>query len=112
MSCRGRPGDLRTRKGAFLVTNGGLGFFDAGADQSAVDWNAMGLAVANSAKHKLVALLARKLGGDGVYVGEVVVTGFVKGTPFDNGNATIDPKDIAAKFWELQAARGDVSATI
>jgi NADP-dependent 3-hydroxy acid dehydrogenase YdfG len=104
--------DLRTRKGALLVTNGGLGFFDPGADQAAVEWNAMGLAVANSAKHKLVALLARKLSGDEVYVGEVVVTGFVKGSAFDDGSATIDPKDIATKFWQLHAARGDVSATI
>jgi NAD(P)-dependent dehydrogenase (short-subunit alcohol dehydrogenase family) len=104
--------DLTARQGAVLVTNGGLGFFDAQVDQLGVEWNAMGLSIANSAKHKLVRLLALKLKAQGVFVGEVVVTGLVKGTPWDNGNATIDPKDIAAKFWQLHSARSDVSATI
>ena len=36
--------------GALLVTNGGLGFFDPQVDAMAVQWNAMGLAVANAAK--------------------------------------------------------------
>lgn len=47
--------DLKAQKGSILITNGGLGFFDAQVDAMAVSWNAMGLAIANSAKHKLVA---------------------------------------------------------
>jgi short-subunit dehydrogenase len=104
--------DLKETKGAVLVTNGGLGFFDPKVDAMAVQYGAMGLAIANSAKHKLVGLLAEKLRPEGVYVGEVMVTGAVKGTAFDQGNAKIDPKDVAAKFWELQAARKELSVNV
>jgi NAD(P)-dependent dehydrogenase (short-subunit alcohol dehydrogenase family) len=104
--------DLRATKGAVLVTNGGLGFFDPKVDAMAVEWNAMGLSVANSAKHKAVAMLAHKLKPDGVYVGEIMVTGSVKGSAFDQGNATIAPSTISDKFWELYQARSQVSATI
>jgi NADP-dependent 3-hydroxy acid dehydrogenase YdfG len=106
-------GDLRKSKdSALLVTNGGLGFFDAQADAMAVQWGAMDIAVGNSAKHKLVALLAEKLKGDGIYVGEVVVLGLVKGTAFDDGNATIQASSIADKFWELYRARSQVSVNV
>jgi NADP-dependent 3-hydroxy acid dehydrogenase YdfG len=47
--------DLAANKGALLVTNGGLGFFDPQFDAIGVKWNAMGVSVANSAKHKVVA---------------------------------------------------------
>jgi hypothetical protein len=104
--------DLVAEKGAVLVTNGGLGFFDPKIDAVGVEWNAMGLSVANSAKHKLVALLAHKLKSQGVYVGEIMVTGTVKGTAFDNGQATIDPRTIGAKFWEMFQARSATSTTI
>ncbi len=104
--------DLRATKGAVLVTNGGLGFFDPKVDAMAVEWNAMGLSVANSAKHKAVAMLAHKLKPDGVYVGEIMVTGTVKGSAFDQGNGTIAPGTISAKFWELYQARNQISATI
>jgi len=104
--------DLVAEKGAVLVTNGGLGFFDPKLDEVGVEWNAMGLSVANSAKHKLVALLAHKLKARGVYVGEIVVTGTVKGTAFDSGQATIDPRTVGAKFWEMFQARSVTSTTI
>ena len=106
--------DLRSQKGAsaVLATNGGLGYFDPNVDKMAVQWNAMGLAVANAAKHKLVGLLSQKLANDGIYVGEVVVLGTVKGTAFDGGSATLEPSRIAAKLWELYQARTTVSADI
>lgn len=72
----------------------------------------MGLALANAAKHKTVGMLAQKLKTDGVYVGEVVVNGTVKGTAWDQGNATLDAKTIADKFWELYRARKDVYAQL
>lgn len=103
--------DLEASQGAVLVTNGGLGFFDPAVDAMGVAWHAMGLSVANSAKHKAVALLAEKL-KDKVYVGEVVVTGMVKGTAFDAGNATLEPRDIAAKFWTLYQGREHRSVII
>ncbi|HEY2748832.1 MAG TPA: SDR family NAD(P)-dependent oxidoreductase [Polyangia bacterium] len=104
--------DLRSEKGAILVTNGGLALIDEKVDAVAVSWNAMGLALANAAKHKLVALLAQKLKGDGVYVGEVMVNGTVKGTAFDKGNATIDPALIGEKFWQLYQTRAVTFANI
>ncbi len=104
--------DLRREHGAVLVTNGGLGFFDPKIDAMAVQWNTMGLAIANAAKHKAVSLLAEKLRGDGVYVGEVMVTGTVRGTAFDNGSATLDPAVIGQKFWDLYQARKETTVTI
>lgn len=96
--------DLRARKGAVLVTNGGFGLFDENVDRAAAE-GAMGLAMANAAKHKLVGMLAHKLRDEGVYIGEVMVLGLVKGTAFDQGNATIEPSTIAAKFRELYESR-------
>ena len=104
--------DLRATKGAVLVTNGGLGFFDPKLDAMAVEWNAMGLSVANSAKHKAAAMLAHKLKPDGVYVGEIMVTGTIKGTAFDQGNATIAASTISEKFWQLYQDRTQASVTI
>jgi NADP-dependent 3-hydroxy acid dehydrogenase YdfG len=100
--------DLKAERGAVLVTNGGLLFNDPKVDEMAAKFSLMGLAIANAAKHKLVGLLAAKLKPDGVYVGEVIVTGSVKGTPFDTGNATLEPSAIAQKFWDLYTARTEL----
>lgn len=97
--------DLTAAKGAVLVTNGLLGLFDPKVDAMAVQWNSMGLAIANSAKHKLVCLLSEKLRADEITVGEVMVGGLVKGTPWDAGNATIDPRSVADKFWAIYSGR-------
>jgi short-subunit dehydrogenase len=94
---------------AVLVTNGGFGFSDPKIDAMVVQFNAMGLALANAAKHKLVGLLAEKLRSKGVYVGEVVVLGTVKGTAFDQGNGTLEASAIAAKFWEIYSARKETT---
>lgn len=104
--------DLRQQPdSAVLITNGGLGLFDPSTDQVGVDWNAMGLSIANSAKHKLARLLALKLKAEGIYVGEIIVQGNVKGTVFDSGNATLDAADIAEEFWKLYSAREQTSIT-
>jgi NAD(P)-dependent dehydrogenase (short-subunit alcohol dehydrogenase family) len=98
--------DLRqSPDAAVLVTNGGLGLFDPAADQMGVEWNAMGLSIANAAKHKLVRMLAHKLKLEGIFVGEVVVLGTIRGTAFDSGNATLDAAEIADEFWKLYVAR-------
>ncbi|MFO0556258.1 MAG: SDR family NAD(P)-dependent oxidoreductase [Polyangiaceae bacterium] len=101
--------DLRSNKGALLVTGGGFAFYDAKVDAMATQFNSMGLAVAKAAQHKTVGLLSQKLGPEGIYVGEVVVLGLVKGTAFDHGSATLEPADIAAKFWELAEQRTTLS---
>ena len=105
--------DLRgTKEGAVLVTNGAFGEVDPQLDEYAVHAKAMGLAVANAAKHKLVGLLAQRLKGDGVYVGEVMVAGTVKGTAWDQGSASLDASTIANKFWELYQARTAIRARV
>lgn len=102
--------DLTSQKdAAVLVTGGGLAFYDEKVDGMATAWGAMGLAVTKAAQHKLAGLLSEKLRADGIYVGEVIVTGLVKGTAFDHGNATLEPNAIAAKFWELYGARAERS---
>lgn len=104
--------DLKETKGALLITNGALGEISAEADQWAVGGQAMGLALANAAKQKLVGILAQRLKADGIYVGEVTVAGQVKGTAWDSGKATIEPSTIADAFWKLLQARADVRARI
>ncbi len=101
--------DLKKEKGSVLITGGGLAFYDPKVDAMAVQWGAMGLAVAKAAQHKAAGLLHQKLAGDGVYVGEVVVLGSVKGTAFDNGHATLEASDIAARFWELSQRRAEAT---
>jgi NAD(P)-dependent dehydrogenase (short-subunit alcohol dehydrogenase family) len=104
--------DLKAAKGAVLVTNGGLGFFDSKTDAMAIQWNSMGLAMANSAKHKLIGLLTQKLRDDEITVGEVVVLGLVKGTAWDTGNATVEPRTVADMFWQLYAERKSSVVTV
>jgi short-subunit dehydrogenase len=101
--------DMKKEKGSLLVTGGGFAFYDPRVDQMAVQFQAMGLAIGKAAQHKAVGLLTQKLESEGVYVGEVVVLGMVKGTAFDHGNATLDPNDIASKFWELHTERKEAS---
>jgi NAD(P)-dependent dehydrogenase (short-subunit alcohol dehydrogenase family) len=105
--------DLKETKGAVLITNGAFGDIHPGTDELAVNFKAMGLALANAAKHKLVGLLAKRLEGDGVYVGEVMVAGMVKGTLWDaSGAATLEASTIAEKFWELYQARSDIRGRV
>jgi len=104
--------DLKAAKGALLVTNGGLGLFDPKIDAVAVQSGAMGLAIANAAKHKLVGLLTEKLRAHEITVGEVVVLGLVKGTAWDTGGATIDPRTIADRFWSIYSTHESSVVTV
>jgi NADP-dependent 3-hydroxy acid dehydrogenase YdfG len=105
--------DLKnTKDGAVLITNGAFGEINPQIDEYAVGLKAMGLALANAAKHKLVGLLAQRLKGDGVYVGEVMVAGVVKGTAWDTGQSTLESGAIANKFWELYQSRGEVRTRV
>ncbi len=91
--------------GAVLVTNGAFGDLNPQIDALAVNLKSMGLAMANAAKHKLVGLLAARLKDDGVFIGEVMIAGAVKGTGFDSGGPAIDPARIAGEFWRLYQGR-------
>jgi len=105
--------DLKAAKdGAVLVTNGAFGENNPAIDAIAGRMKVMGLALANAAKHKLVGLLSQALSGDGVYVGEVMVAGLVKGTASDSGGATIQASTIADTFWKLYQGRSDTRARV
>ena len=105
--------DLKSQEGAaVLVTGGGFALYDDDIDSMVVQYSTRGLSLAKAAQHKLVGVLSRKLGEDGIFVGEVMVLGMVKGTAFDSGDATIDPADIAARFWSLYESRSETSISI
>jgi short-subunit dehydrogenase len=98
--------DLRTQPdAAVLVTGGGLSLYDANVDGMAVAWKAMGLAVAKASQHKAVGVLHQRLKAENIYVGEVVVLGMVKGTAWDQGNATLEASAIADRFWQISRER-------
>lgn len=97
--------------GAILITNGGFGELSSQIDEAATTLNSAGVALSNAAKNKLAGLLAARLKRDGVYVGEVMVRGTIKGTPTEGANS-IEPSTIAAKFWELYRSRGETPAGV
>lgn len=97
--------------GAVLVTNGAFGENSEAMDQFAVGLKAMGLAVANAAKHKLVGVLSQRLKGDGVFVGEVMVAGMVRQTATGDGQG-IESSAIADAFWRLYKGRGEIRARV
>ncbi len=107
--------DLReTKTGAVLVTNGAAGEINPQTDAFVTGSNAagmkmMGVAVANAAKDKLVGMLAQRLKGDGVYVGQVTIAGTIKGTAWESPDS-IDPSAVADKFWELYRNRDEIRA--
>ncbi len=104
--------EAQGRDAAVLVTGGGLAFFDPNLDARATEWGVMGLAIATSAQHKTVGLLHQKLKGYGIYVGEVVVTGRVRGTAFDQGNANLGADDVAERFWQMYTQRHEATTNI
>ncbi len=105
--------DLKSEKNsAVLVTGGGFALYDPAVDAMAVKFGAMGTALGKAAQHKLVGLLADKLRADGIYVGEVMVLGMVKGTRFDSGNATLEASTVADQFWSLYESRSALSANV
>jgi len=99
-------------KPAVLVTNGAFGKIAAPLDAVAVKLKSMGLAIANAAKDKLVGILSARLAGDGVYVGQVMIAGTIKGSAWDQGNANLDASAVAERFWSLYTARRDIRAEI
>lgn len=106
--------DLKQHKdeAAVLVTNGGFALPDPNVEAFSVQSNYMGISIANAAKHKLVGLLSAKLKPEGIYVGEVMVMGVVKGTAWDPGNGTIEPSAVADKFFSLFKSRDEVRTQI
>jgi NAD(P)-dependent dehydrogenase (short-subunit alcohol dehydrogenase family) len=98
-------------QGAVLVTNGAFGEMNPMMDAFAIRLEAMGVALANAAKAKLVGLLAERLKEAGVFVGEVTIAGAIKGTPTDSGGG-IEGARVADRFWDLYQARDGARARV
>ena len=108
------PNLRQANEGAVLITNGAAGEIDPQMDAFVTGSNAsglklMGVAAANAAKDKLVGMLAKQLEDDGVYVGQVMIAGTIKGTAWDSPDS-IDPSAVAEKFWQLYQDRSEVRA--
>ncbi|MBZ4416460.1 SDR family oxidoreductase [Myxococcus sp. RHSTA-1-4] len=101
--------DLKQQKGAVLVTGGALAYFNPRMEAMASQWNLMGLSIEKAAQLKTVGLLHQRLAREGVYVGEVVVGGTVKGTAFDSGHGGLEASDIAERFWDIYQRRTEPS---
>ncbi|HBO3623441.1 SDR family NAD(P)-dependent oxidoreductase [Pseudomonas aeruginosa] len=100
--------DLEATCGAVLATSGVMALSTPEIDAFSVEYGA--LAIGAAAQHKACGILAKALQPRGVYVGELIVNGFVKGTEgaFDQA-ATLDPDDIADAFGALYSKRIDNS---
>jgi len=103
--------DLKKNGGAILVSNGAFGEVSEEMDDAAVKLHSMGIAISSAAKNKLVGLLAQRLKGEGIYVGEVMVYGTIKGTPSGDNNS-IDPVLIAQEYWRLYQTRSETRAAV
>lgn len=104
--------DLEANQGAVLATNGITAMYGMQADAFAKDYSL--LAIPAAAQHKANGLLNQTLALRGVYVGEILLDGFVKGSASASQHgvpATIDPRDIAEQFWQLNASRQSHSTT-
>ncbi len=94
--------------GAVLITNGAFGDLNVQIDEAAANSKNMGLALANASKHKLSRLLAVRLKSEGVHVGEVMIAGSIKGTPWATNNPNaIDPATVGDKFFALYRDRSE-----
>jgi NAD(P)-dependent dehydrogenase (short-subunit alcohol dehydrogenase family) len=105
------PDLKQSGEGALLISNGAFGEVSPQIDETVVNLHLMGLALSSAAKHKLVGLLANRLKGDGVFVGEVMVYHAIKGTG-PTSDDSVDPSVIAEKHWELYKARGETRAVV
>jgi short-subunit dehydrogenase len=104
--------DLKEQKGAVFITNGGFGLNVEQLDKMCVEYNAMGLGLANAAKRKLAAMLHHKLKPEGIYVGEIIITATIKGSSWDQGNGNLSGARVADEYWRMMNDRKDVSVTL
>lgn len=104
--------DLQAAENAsVLVVNGALGIHDSKIDRYATSFGGDGVALECAAKSKLVGLLAERMRDQGVFVGEVVINGSIKGSPYASPTA-IDPADVAAQLWDMAQERSEVRTHI
>jgi NAD(P)-dependent dehydrogenase (short-subunit alcohol dehydrogenase family) len=99
--------------GAVLVTNGAFGEINPMMDAIALALGEVGVPLGNAAKAKLVGLLAARLAGDGVFVGEVTIAGMIRGTGAESpGVPTLEGAEVAQAFLRLYRARDEIRARV
>ncbi|MHA3056093.1 SDR family NAD(P)-dependent oxidoreductase [Acinetobacter sp. ANC 4633] len=92
--------DLKNNQGSILSTNGVFALDLNEIDMIAQEYAALSIAVAS--QYKTTNLLAHSLKNLQVYIGQVIVNGFVEGTSgAENKLYTIAPEAVADQFWEL-----------
>lgn len=92
--------DLKSSQGSILSTNGVFALDFNEVHQISQQYAL--LAIAATAQYKTTQLLSHTLADSNVYVGQVIVNGFIEGTSGSRGRPnTVHPEDIAASFWNL-----------
>lgn len=92
--------DLEGNQGAVMSTNGILALDHLEADIFALDYAS--LAIAATAQYKTTNILNHTLKPKGIFVGQVIVNGFVQGTAgVEDSPSNIHPDTIAESFWSL-----------
>ena len=93
--------DLKRNQGSILSTNGVFSLDLVGVDLVAKEYAP--LAVAAVAQYKTTNLLAHSLANSNVFVGQVIVNGFIDDAPHSGNKAyTLHPETVAEQFWDLQ----------
>lgn len=106
--------DLKSCKGAVLVTSSGVGQTDVPGEveEFLVGLNISGYLIAKAAQHRCIMQLIHKLKPEGVFVGKVNVQAIVKGTAWDDGTAKIETDTVAEAFWKLLNDRSENLAVV
>ncbi|MHA3104882.1 SDR family NAD(P)-dependent oxidoreductase [Acinetobacter sp. ANC 3791] len=101
--------DLKNNKGCVLSTNGVFALDLNEVDLIAKEYAA--LSIAATSQYKTTNLLALSLKSSQIYVGQVIVNGFVEGTPgVESKLYTIAPKTVADQFWDLHQNKNQTTA--
>jgi short-subunit dehydrogenase len=102
--------DLDANNGSILSTNGIFALDNTQTDSMAYPYAS--LAIPAAAQNKTTNLLMRNLSKTKIFVGQVIVNGFVTGTAGgEKQNYTVHPDEVAQKFWEMYSSRTPNSMT-
>lgn len=101
--------DLKLSHGSILSTNGIFALDLNEVHQISQEYAL--LAIAATAQYKTTNLFSHTLKNSNVYVGQVIVNGFIEGTSGSKGRAyTVHPEEIAVSFWELHQNKNTTTA--
>lgn len=101
--------DLEANSGSILSTNGIFALDIKSTDSIARPYAS--LTIAAAAQYKTTNLLIQSLVKSNVFVGQVIVNGFVDDTSCDqNQNYTVHPDQVAQEFWKMFLSKSHNSA--